>query len=150
MCPSMDFISPALDEEDFAQTHCFDKKKSVQFSIHRWTGTYVHEATFSQQNILFFTVQITMFTNDFWMFLSEKILFLKDTWMWCVFISQIWHNKLLNWRFSNFAKKSAKIYEIRIHRWTQFLSGGRFSKRFKFSFEILPCWNKKIYITAFK
>ena len=47
--------------------------------------------------------------------------------------------KLLDWRFSNFAKKSAKIYEIRIHRWTQFLRGGRFSERFKFSFEILPC-----------
>ena len=51
--------------------------------------------------------------------------------------------KLLNWRFSNFAKKSAKIYEIRIHRWTQFLRGGRFSKRFKFSIEILPCYTKK-------
>ena len=47
--------------------------------------------------------------------------------------------KLLDWRFSNFAKKSAKIYEIRIHRWTQFFRGGRFSERFKFSFEILPC-----------
>ena len=63
--------------------------------------------------------------------------------MWCVFISQIWHNSSetaqLTFQYI-FAKKSAKIYAIRIHRWTQFLRGGQFSERFKFSFEILPCF----------
>ena len=108
----MVFISPALDEEDFAQTHCFDKKKNP--SNFQSIGGLEHTCMklhFLNKTYYFLLFELPCSQMIFECFCQKNYYFWKtlecDVFLYPKFDTIV--VKLLNWRFSNFANTGGKV-----------------------------------------